>query len=125
MQNPWFWWGKPPNSIVWDALNRKKRKNLMAISLFWLSFFKARCLLYLLLTLTISSPETNSVCPQAKAGLLEPLAPHHGPHSQPGRSLSRRSNDSRRAICVIAGDSVSTSAIYGEFPRAFMFRNLC
>jgi hypothetical protein len=31
--------------------------------------------------LTISSPETNSVCPQAKAGLPEPQAPHRGPHS--------------------------------------------
>ena len=44
-------------------------------------FFQGTMFASIPVALTISSPETNSVDPQAKAGLPEPQAPHRGPHS--------------------------------------------
>ena len=53
----------------------QKEKKISNSALDLLRFFRGTSFAIQLVALTISSPETNSVCPQAKAGLLEPWLP--------------------------------------------------
>jgi hypothetical protein len=62
--------------LAGDASQKEKKWSDDALILS--RFFRGTMFASFPLALTISSPETNSACPQAKAGLLAPSAPHRG-----------------------------------------------